>query len=378
MSYSPEDVAPFTSLYWANLVPLRVVRQFLAQPGSSATFTADQLKPVQTLEDEVRHIWTQKLGIGKFAYLFVRLGSDSAGESAERSWKIRYYTILLLAFDAVQIHVFALPGVPSRPLSVFASLLCLRTLVLSPHHSIPRCVAMDPTIRVVGAISLWAIEVIMQLRVYALFNCSRKVAIINAILFMLSVLAFIAILVRTSIGRSQVIAEAVHLPLPGCPVINSGPGKWAQWIPATVFECTLFGFALYSAISTRVRLREKLSVNEVLISDNILYFFGITVLLLMNNLMTTHHIPWFGYAPFHAAMGVMTTRMLMHLKKAACKSHCPSRGNEQLTQGNIDSLFVNLSNARRGTIADSIFSIPEPLPVEAGLVQCTPDSRQIC
>jgi hypothetical protein len=35
---------------------------------------------------------------------------------------------------------------------------------------------MDPTIRVVGAISLWAIEIVMQLRVYALFNCSRKVS----------------------------------------------------------------------------------------------------------------------------------------------------------------------------------------------------------
>jgi hypothetical protein len=35
---------------------------------------------------------------------------------------------------------------------------------------------MDPTIRILGAISLWSIEVIMQLRVYALFDCSKKVS----------------------------------------------------------------------------------------------------------------------------------------------------------------------------------------------------------
>ena len=47
-----------------------------------------------------------------------------------------------------------------------------------------RCLVMDPTIRVVGAVSLWAIEIVMQLRVYALFNCSRKVglSVSNALL----------------------------------------------------------------------------------------------------------------------------------------------------------------------------------------------------
>jgi hypothetical protein len=39
----------------------------------------------------------------------------------------------------------------------------------------PSCVAMDTIIRVVGAISLWSVEIIMQLRVYALYSCSKRV-----------------------------------------------------------------------------------------------------------------------------------------------------------------------------------------------------------
>lgn len=35
---------------------------------------------------------------------------------------------------------------------------------------------MDSIIRVVGAISLWSVEIIMQLRVYALFKCSKRVS----------------------------------------------------------------------------------------------------------------------------------------------------------------------------------------------------------
>lgn len=39
-----------------------------------------------------------------------------------------------------------------------------------------RCVAMDSVIRIVGAISLWSVEIIMQLRVYALYKCSKRVS----------------------------------------------------------------------------------------------------------------------------------------------------------------------------------------------------------
>jgi hypothetical protein len=34
---------------------------------------------------------------------------------------------------------------------------------------------MDSIIRIVGAISLWSVEIVMQLRIYALFKCSKKV-----------------------------------------------------------------------------------------------------------------------------------------------------------------------------------------------------------
>ncbi|TEB18924.1 hypothetical protein FA13DRAFT_1744961, partial [Coprinellus micaceus] len=296
MTYSPEEINTFIGLYSANLIPLRVVL---------ASLTWVIYDYFETLEDEIRYIWTQKFGIGKFAYLF-----------------IRYYTILLLVFDTVQVHIFAVPGVTSRQV----------------------CLIMDPTIRVVGAISLWAIEIVMQLRVYALFNCSRKVAIFNGALFTLSIAAFVVLLI---------IADAMRFPLLGCPAINHGPGKWAQWIPATVFEVFLLGFVVYKsigALSMRAHLKVRASLNEVLLGDNILYFFGfhpvvwLRVRSDLRHLIVRRSSHLFHRRPFHAAMGIMTTRMLMHLKKTATKAQFYDE--LPFSQCKVDTVLIDLAFAK--------------------------------
>ncbi|KAJ7432364.1 hypothetical protein B0H11DRAFT_2126426 [Mycena galericulata] len=232
-----------------------------------------------TVEDEIRYIWPQHNSPSKFMFLW-----------------IRYYTITLLLFDVIQIHVFARPNITSPKL----------------------CVAMDTIIRVVGAVSLWSVEIIMQLRVYALYSCSKRIAAINLFLFAGSIAGFMWILIYNHSVRMSVIASVVHLPLPGCPDVHSGI-EWAQWVPATIYEGILFGFALYKTFeSTVTSLRQdaKVSLYALILRDNLLYFFAVAAILVFNNLMNITHIPWFSYGPFHAAVGIMTCRMLINLRKA--------------------------------------------------------------
>ena len=118
-----------------------------------------------------------------------------------------------------------------------------------------RCLAADPVTRIVGAISLWSVEIIMQMRIYVLYNRSKKVslyrqcfftysftdpwatinqvALINSILFIVSISAFIAILTINAIHRKSLISSVISLPLKGCPTINSSPIAWTLWIPRT-------------------------------------------------------------------------------------------------------------------------------------------------
>ncbi|OSC98283.1 hypothetical protein PYCCODRAFT_1418104 [Trametes coccinea BRFM310] len=242
-----------------------------------------------TIEDEMRYVWPGPLNSGKLLYFWVR-----------------YYTLAALVFDVAQIHSF----------SHF-------------QPSLNTCVWMDAMIRVVGALSLWGVEIVMQLRIYALFRLSKRVAVINAVLFVISVAGFIWILVHNGLVRASVIAQAKSLPIPGCPVVHTGI-EWAQWVPATIYEGILFGYALWKAgenFLARLRRSDgklvtrgwRPTLYSVVLSDNLLYFFFIACILTFNNLMVVGvtHIPWFSYGPFHAATGIMTTRMLIHVRKTA-------------------------------------------------------------
>ena len=159
----------------------------------------------------------------------------------------------------------------------------------------------------------------MQLRIYALFNCSRKVstqkailrscltfkntrtligiqiAIFNGVLFLISIVAFIIIMIHGVMRRAALIASAIHFPLPGCPAINGGL-QWTLWMPgtsqytsgipcsylctfpsATGFEMVLCGFVLYKgcrSYAIKAPFHERPTLVEVLIGDNILYFLG--------------------------------------------------------------------------------------------------------
>ncbi|PPQ80158.1 hypothetical protein CVT25_001451 [Psilocybe cyanescens] len=186
------------------------------------------------------------------------------------------------------------------------------------------CLAADPTIRIAGAISLWSVQLIMQLRVYILFNRSRKIAIFNGVFFVISVAAFLLILILNAFRRKGMIAAFVGLPLKGCPAINGGL-EWSLWVPAMLFEFNLFGFAIYKSIvsvAARTKLNDRPSLVSILLNENILYFFVVAFVLFINNLMVIKAtgIPWFGLAPFHAAVGITVCRMLIHLRKFAFES----------------------------------------------------------
>ena len=127
---------------------------------------------------------TQKFGVGKFAYLFVR--------SQFNNWTWSRLTSRGLVDSILHHTSTCLRRSAGPPLcGTWGHIpLSVRHLLAYPFYQsfsyIPRirCLVMDPTIRVVGAVSLWAIEIVMQLRVYALFNCSRKVglSVSNALL----------------------------------------------------------------------------------------------------------------------------------------------------------------------------------------------------
>ncbi|KAJ3752149.1 hypothetical protein EV360DRAFT_75613 [Lentinula raphanica] len=155
-------------------------------------------------------------------------------------------------------------------------------------------------------------------------DLGQLVAIFNFVLFLGSIAGYLFVLVHNAQRRRAVIATAITLPLPGCPSIHTGI-EWAQWVPATIYEGILFGYALCKTIQTnasQLRKGSRISLSTLLLRDNLVYFFGVACILVFNNLMVVGvtHIPWFSYGPFHAAVGILTTRMMINVQKAASKT----------------------------------------------------------
>ncbi|THH29968.1 hypothetical protein EUX98_g4208 [Antrodiella citrinella] len=181
---------------------------------------------------------------------------------------------------------------------------------------------MDPVTRIVGALILWTIEIVMQMRIYALYDRSTKVAVFNGILFMASMAGFLWLLIINAKRCAVAIRDVEMLLIPGCPDIHTDI-EFLQWVPATVFEGILFLFALFKTFKD-VSVRwsnpalHRVSLYRLVVRDNVLYFLGIACILVFNNLMVASatRIPWFSYGPFHAGMGIMTVRLLLHLHKA--------------------------------------------------------------
>jgi len=267
----PSSPTGLIEMYKRNLIPLYVVLCSLVWVLHDYFIT---------LEDEVTYIWKQPHNFARFMFFW-----------------IRYYTIVLLVFEVVQTYLFTLPGARTREL----------------------CFAAYLAIRIGGAISLWSVEIIMQLRIYALFDCSKKVALFNGILFLISIGLFLRLLIVNAFHRTDIIEPFIGLPLLGCPLVNCS-GHWTLWVPATVYEFILFGLAMYKAATSstaRIKLNHRPSLTAVLLQENLLYFLVIGCILTFNNITVVGltSIPWFGFGPFHASIGIATSRMFIHLRK---------------------------------------------------------------
>ena len=70
----------------------------------------------------------------------------------------------------------------------------------------------------------------MQLRIYALFNRANTVAVLNAVLFVASIVSFCAILVHNAKELADKISFAKALPIPSCPIVHVEL-ELAQWVP---------------------------------------------------------------------------------------------------------------------------------------------------
>ncbi|KAF7367149.1 hypothetical protein MSAN_00974600 [Mycena sanguinolenta] len=172
-------------------------------------------------------------------------------------------------------------------------------------------------------------EVILQMRLYALFSMNKKVLVLVAIAFIVSSMSS-AVIIGTAL---EGVGGALSNPVPGvtlCVVTGVPNSVFAFWIPILCFESLLCGLALYRGLQT-FRLTDTLfqSTNRlvvILIRDSVFYFFVVFATyfidMLMLVLVTTSNAPFeIGFAFSVALSCCIGNRMMLNmLEEIICRT----------------------------------------------------------
>jgi len=203
-----------------------------------------------TIDQEVKLIWHTRWSLGKLLFVIAR-----------------YYNLFAVAF---QIGVMFFPG-PTEQL----------------------CVTWIRWQWCTGLFVSLLAEVILQLRIYAMYGRSKKIMILLVTSFFLSCVGSIIILTEELLGD-----QVVSTPLPGLPFLQCLTEAlpsfwWTFWLPTLAFELLLFGLALYKGFES-IRAQSSMggwslgkNTLDILVQDSIFYFLVVFSTYLANFLFWT-------------------------------------------------------------------------------------------
>jgi len=171
----------------------------------------------------------------------------------------------------------------------------------------------------IGLTSSWSVEVILQLRIYALYDRSRKIAVLLLSAFLLQMGCLIALLLFGSLDI-LVVSESVGY-LSRCRAMSVPPLLWLLWVVFLVFECLLCFLAILKAYQ-RVKTEGKIpfssgGLQDILLRDSVLYYILIMLVYTANIVLWVRQLPdsldvMTGYAV--AFPCVMGSRLMINVR----------------------------------------------------------------
>ncbi|KDQ49464.1 hypothetical protein JAAARDRAFT_42884 [Jaapia argillacea MUCL 33604] len=140
------------------------------------------------------------------------------------------------------------------------------------------------------AVPAWVVQMILQFRLYAMYNRSRRILFFMASCFLIELAAAMSFALYEDV---EVIAVRMDN-LTGCLVIKSPKFAYGTWASILAFEGVLFFLALYKMVLHLSRLQThwtRDNVTDVLLRDNMFYFLVIFITYCMTI------VSWFTLPP---------------------------------------------------------------------------------
>ncbi|KAK7060956.1 hypothetical protein VNI00_000691 [Paramarasmius palmivorus] len=281
----------------------------------------ESITAVMTLPDEIRFVWSKPWGYAKILFL-----------------TMRYFGVILLTVNVV--------------------------VLMTPNHSVSQRYFFPASCEnyfiwegSAGSIMLYIVELILQLRIYAMYNKNKILTIFNAIIYVIEIVVMLAVY---NIGIKQGTTFATPPGLTGCYGITT-KYLFSIWIPGLAFEFWLVVLAMGKAISRARRGTtlngKKVDLLSILVRDSIVYFILVAAGLLVNTIL------WLagpdGLAPAavslsHAAMFVGGSRLSLNVREAFYREESMrTQTQTSLAFGNGDELHDIRKKKKNGWHTDT-------------------------
>ncbi|EKM61872.1 uncharacterized protein PHACADRAFT_205002 [Phanerochaete carnosa HHB-10118-sp] len=246
-----------------------------------------------SLDREVEFVWTaDKKRPAFWLYIFVSTPVFASPGLSANSWQNRFFALAYYIFDTI----------PITPAG--------RT----PSNAGTSCVIYLMCDAIVTTLSTLAVQVVLQLRIYALYERNRRILILLVTLCSLEVVAM-AVLVGITMGH-----------LEGLPLRSTATGCAYQgllslsslfWIPGLVYEPILFVLVAYKAWDPFGR-QPTLPLVKRIARDSLMYFVAVFAELLVSTIIWAHAPQYINIVnPWSAALpSLLGSRLMLNMREA--------------------------------------------------------------
>ncbi|KIJ62709.1 hypothetical protein HYDPIDRAFT_41839 [Hydnomerulius pinastri MD-312] len=284
---------------------------------------------ILTFDQEVEHIWKRSRSLSTVLYVILRYAGTAVALLSA------FGTPLHLSVTHVWLISIVLPAFLAQAHAsneVRLELFLARTSIDVPL-AVPLCYTVminscQVFVRLQGwpaSITLWLVQFILQMRLYALYNYSKKLLFLVGGAYVAEIVAMSVIL-----GIANAADTGVNEPAPGiyiCSVATISAPRvfYSFWLPPVIFESILCLLAIRIGIQRskeqfRPALISGTRLLNVVIKGNVVYFVGILVACVVNAAMWQNlGFLWLEVPEgFPQAMEVIAgCRLILHIRSAA-------------------------------------------------------------
>ncbi|TFK61514.1 hypothetical protein BDN72DRAFT_849590 [Pluteus cervinus] len=170
-------------------------------------------------------------------------------------------------------------------------------------------------------VALATVEIMLILRVVALYSHDKRVTIFLITAFIVQITAYITLSVMIMNGTTGSPGGDVFS---GC--LFSAPAYfWVAWLPPVCFESVIVVLTLYKVLQYKLQVSAVLNVYA---RDSLLYFLSMFSILLSNLLLARFGTGFMGallIAPSSVVACVAVARMTMNMRQFTMKAECTTR-----------------------------------------------------